>query len=417
MDIIQQYSNIKKNKTDKMINTIINKTDDNKTNIIKKSFSQKKQFLKRISPNINSKKEIRCQNHSTDSLLNGNFNYYKNKFLYSLYNKNETNIDNSLNIQDNNNNTQKNNENLHIKNSNNSSRNYDNYFLVKKFLEQNISKNIGYKLLSKYLHPIQLKPKEIKITDKVFTMKKKKVFEKEIFHLSLYDNFNYKGSQPKRNNIVNIQNVNGNNTSIINDNINLGALVFPSLRKISDLDKVLIKDDKRNSNGNSFYKDHDEEKKETIIKVIDNDNSIKLIKKNLTKIKHTGESGDEEGEIENKQFEDPNYLRKIISKNKIKNRSLGDINLNIFDTYDQKNKKVLIAINENYKKKKRNKSLDENLKSMHKDEKYLRKEKLNRLSNRMNLISHQLYGLNQKLDGYLKCVKNVLNKDVKSIFD
>lgn len=372
---------------------------------IKKSFAKRKSILRR--PKLNSfLKKASVNNLSSDSLMNKNFSYYKDKFLKNI--NNDTKEDyNKINIS-------KNSENKKPK-INNSDAFLSSDALVKNFLEQNIKKNISFKYLSKYLKPLPINQKSSKGKN-VFTLKKRIIFEKDIYRISLYVNFNnYKESNLY---IGNKLDLNQNNTSYIN-NTKISNEGFPLLKKITNLDKALIKDGQRESNGNILYKDDEEEKKETVINIINSDNSYELIKKKLTKSKSDEkEKSDEEKEKQHNKIEDNKYLKKIILKNRLKNRDNSD--LKIFDTYEQKNKKILGVINQNFKNKNRirNNSLEENLKMINKkNELFFRKRKLNEISNKMNAFSHKLHYLNNKLNSCLESTKDVFNKDIVNIFN
>ena len=372
---------------------------------IKKSFAKRKSILRR--PKLNSfLKKASVNNLSSDSLMNKNFSYYKDKFLKNI--NNDTKEDyNKINFS-------KNSENKKPK-INNSDAFLSSDALVKNFLDQNIKKNISFKYLSKYLKPLSINQKSSKGKN-VFTLKKRIIFEKDIYRISLYVNFNnYKESNLY---IGNKLDLNQNNTSYIN-NTKISNEGFPMIKKITNLDKALIKDGQRKSNGNILYKDDEEEKKETVINIINIDNSYELIKKKLTKSKSDEkEKSDEEKEKQDNKIEDNKYLKKIILKNRLKNRDNSD--LKIFDTYEQKNKKILGVINQNFKNKNRirNNSLEENLKMINKkNELFFRKRKLNEISNKMNAFSHKLHYLNNKLNSCLESTKDVFNKDIVNIFN
>ena len=372
---------------------------------VKKSFAKRKSILRR--PKLNSfLKKASVNNLSSDSLMNKNFSYYKDKFLKNI--NNDTKEDyNKINFS-------KNSENKKPK-INNSDAFLSSDALVKNFLDQNIKKNISFKYLSKYLKPLPINQKSSKGKN-VFTLKKRIIFEKDIYRISLYVNFNnYKESNLY---IGNKLDLNQNNTSYIN-NTKISNEGFPMIKKITNLDKALIKDGQRKSNGNILYKDDEEEKKETVINIINSDNSYELIKKKLTKSKSDEkEKSDEEKEKQDNKIEDNKYLKKIILKNRLKNRDNSD--LKIFDTYEQKNKKILGVINQNFKNKNRirNNSLEENLKMINKkNELFFRKRKLNEISNKMNAFSHKLHYLNNKLNSCLESTKDVFNKDIVNIFN
>jgi hypothetical protein len=190
--------------------------------------------------------------------------------------------------------------------------------------------------------------------------------------------------------------------------------MFPNLKKISDLNKALIINDKRNTNGNSFYKDYENEKKETLLKIINPDNSVKLIKKNLTRNRNV-ESRDVEVENVSTQLEEENYLRKLIKKNKMRNRSQND--LNFFDTYDQRNKKILNAIKEKYQRNK-NHSIHKNFKIINqKYENLFKKRKINDISYKMRNISHKINEANKQLNTFINDANKIFNKDINTVFD
>ena len=383
-------------------------TDDNKTkNNLK--LLQKRNFSKRLNASKNFRKELTHKNLSVVTLLSRNFFYYRDKLMNEIDNKNEKSKNENCKIE----NSDKKLENQVNDKSDNNDNNFmshkdndnDNHKKVRRFLNQSVSKNVGFKILKKRLKPIQLKQNEkIKkiIENNVFTMKKRKLFEKEVFNLSLYDYFNYKEN--------NLQ-------SIYSNNQNLNDYMFPNLKKISNLNKPLIKDDKRNTNGNFLYKDYENEKKETILKVTTDDNSVLLLKKNLTRKKKLDVDRDADYANESTQLGDENnYLKKLIIKNKIKNKSQNDINF--FDTYDQRNKKILIGINNNFKNKKNKKSIHEDLKVI--NQKYavlFKKRKVNNLSNKMKKISIKINDISKQLNSFINSTNNIFNKDITCLYN
>ena len=338
---------IKINTSDKMINTNLNSTNDSNNNILNSTFRQSKKLINRIQPYTSNKKEHLKTNLSTSSLTNQTFTYYKDKFLSSLYNDiHKKKFINSLKKN------QKNEDLINLINDSqkeavkiNNDIGNDTY--VHNFLNQNISSNRWFKLIPKHL--INFGEKENKNENvysrnsKVFKIKKKIVFEKEIVHLSVYDNFdNYKKDKYNKNNIVRIQDY--------IDKTNNDDFGFHTLRKIG-LNKALIKKGERNSNGNTYYSNHEEEKKDTVITIINNDNSKEYIKNRLTKSKKMDMG---EGPSEKIIFDDTRNLKKIIMRNRIKNRSQR--NFKDFDTYDQKNKKIISILNEKLKQKSKDKN-------------------------------------------------------------
>jgi len=401
---------IKINTSDKMINTNLNTTNDSNNNILNSTFRQSKKLINRIQPYTSNKKEHLKTNLSTSSLTNQTFTYYKDKFLSSLYNDiHKKKFINSLKKN------QKNEDLINIINDSqkeavkiNNDIGNDTY--VHNFLNQNISSNRWFKLIPKHL--INFGEKEnnnenvYSRNSKVFKIKKKIVFEKEIVHLSVYDNFdNYKKDKYNKNNIVRIQDY--------IDKTNNDDFGFHTLRKIG-LNKALIKKGERNSNGNTYYSNHEEEKKDTVITIINNDNSKEYIKNRLTKSKKMGM-----GECPSERiiFDDTRNLKKIIMRNRIKNRSQR--NFKDFDTYDQKNKKIISILNEKLKQKSKDKnnSIEKDMKLFNLNYNlYNRMNKMNKLSSRIDVISHRLNNINRKLDGYLYKVKHSFDKDAENIF-
>ena len=176
-----------------------------------------------------------------------------------------------------------------------------------------------------------------------------------------------------------------------------------------------MKKGERDSNGNSFYSNHEQEKEETIINSINHDNSKRLIKFRLTKIKCNGNFDKENGNNKERQNEDTKYLKRIILRNRIKNRNQDD--LNTFDTYDQKNKKILSIINEKYKNNNKNKSVIEDFKSINqKNNIFFKRRRMNEFSNQINSVENKLNNVNTKLDRYLYKIKSNYDKEVDKIF-
>ena len=394
---------------DKMINTNLNSTNnDSNNNFLNSTFRQSKKLIKKIQPYTSNKKEHLRTNLSTSSLTNQTFTYYKDKFLSSIYKdinkkkcinslKKNQNKEDLINII---NDSQK--EAVKINNDIGS----DNF--VHNFLNQNLSSNRWFKLIPKNLINFREdKNKDQNLysrNSKVFKIKKKIVFEKEIVHLSVYDNFdNYKKDKYNKDNIVRIQDY---IDKTVNDDFG-----FHTLRKVG-LSKALIKKGERNSNGNTYYSNHEEEKKDTIITIINHDNSKEYIKNRLTKNKKINGEGSNEKII----FDDTKNLKKIIMRNRIKNRSQR--NFKDFDTYDQKNKKIISILNEKLKQKNKdkNKSADRDIKLINLNYNlYNRRNKMNKLSNRIDIISHRLNNINRRLDGYLYKVKDSFDKDAQKI--
>ena len=401
---------IKINTKDKMINTNLNSTSDSNNFILNSTFGNSKKLINKIQPYTSNKKEYLRTNLSTSSLTDQTFTYYKDKFLSSFYNdihkkkiinslkKNKKNEDVINIIEDN----QK--EAVKINND------IGNDTYVHKFLNQNICSNRWFKLIPKHL--INFREKENNNENlynrnfKVFKIKKKIIFEKEIVHLSVYDNFdNYKKDKYNKDNIVRIQDY---IDKTVNDDFG-----FHTLRKVG-LNKALIKKGERNSNGNTYYSNHEEEKKDTIITIINYDNSKEYIKNRLTKNKKMGVEG---GVSEKIIFDDTKHLKKIMMRNRIKNRSQR--NFKDFDTYDQKNKKIISILNEKLKQKNKNKnnSGEKDIKLINLNYNlYNRRNKMNKLSSRIDIISHRLNNINRKLEGYLYKVKHSFDKDAEEIF-
>ena len=398
---------IKFNTIDKMINTNLNSTNDSNNNIQNSTFRQSKKLIKNIQPYTNNKKENLTTNLSAPSLANQTFTYYKDKFLSSIYNDvHKKKFANSL---------RKNPKNEKLINIINARQKeavkINNYIgkdtFVHNFLNQNICGNRWFKLFPKHLINFREKEKNnenlYRRNSNVFKIKKKIVFEKEIAHLSVYDNFdNYKKDRYNKDNIVRIQ-------DYIDKTIK-EDFGFHTLRKVG-LNKALIKKGERNSNGNTYYSDHEEEKKDTIITIINHNNSKEYIKTRLTKNKKKGMG---EGSSEKIIFDDTKSLKKLIMRNRFKNRSQR--NFKDFDTYDQKNKNIISILNEKLKQKNKNKtnSVEKDMKLINLNYNlYNRRNKMNKISSRIDNISHKLNKINRKLDGYLCKIKHSFDKDAE----
>ena len=398
---------IKFNTIDKMINTNLNSTNDSNNNIQNSTFRQSKKLIKNIQPYTNNKKENLTTNLSAPSLANQTFTYYKDKFLSSIYNDvHKKKFVNSL---------RKNPKNEKLINIINARQKeavkINNYIgkdtFVHNFLNQNICGNRWFKLFPKHLINFREKEKNnenlYRRNSNVFKIKKKIVFEKEIAHLSVYDNFdNYKKDRYNKDNIVRIQ-------DYIDKTIK-EDFGFHTLRKVG-LNKALIKKGERNSNGNTYYSDHEEEKKDTIITIINHNNSKEYIKTRLTKNKKKGMG---EGSSEKIIFDDTKSLKKLIMRNRFKNRSQR--NFKDFDTYDQKNKNIISILNEKLKQKNKNKtnSVEKDMKLINLNYNlYNGRNKMNKISSRIDIISHKLNKINRKLDGYLCKIKHSFDKDAE----
>ena len=404
---LSNFPYIKFNTIDKMINTNLNSTNDSNNNIQNSTFRQSKKLIKNIQPYTNNKKENLTTNLSAPSLANQTFTYYKDKFLSSIYNDvHKKKFVNSL---------RKNPKNEKLINIINARQKeavkINNYIgkdtFVHNFLNQNICGNRWFKLFPKHLINFREKEKNnenlYRRNSNVFKIKKKIVFEKEIAHLSVYDNFdNYKKDRFNKDNIVRIQ-------DYIDKTIK-EDFGFHTLRKVG-LNKALIKKGERNSNGNTYYSDHEEEKKDTIITIINHNNSKEYIKTRLTKNKKKGMG---EGSSEKIIFDDTKSLKKLIMRNRFKNRSQR--NFKDFDTYDQKNKNIISILNEKLKQKNKNKtnSVEKDMKLINLNYNlYNRRNKMNKISSRIDIISHKLNKINRKLDGYLCKIKHSFDKDAE----
>ena len=213
---------------------------NSKNEIVKTSLCKYKKSLKKIKPN-NFKKRL-FHNLSTSS-LNKNLSHYKKKFFKGIcYDIKDKEINNNILGDQKNKNLIGKNESENSKVDNKINTNFGNNILIKNFLRQKISKNNGFKLLKRYTNSEASKKEEKKYklygnNCRIFKVIKNIVFEKEIFHLSLYDNFdNYKPEKHDINHLVKIQdNVDKNK------NANTGTSGFHSLKKFCSLDKILLK--------------------------------------------------------------------------------------------------------------------------------------------------------------------------------
>lgn len=389
---------------------------NSKNKIIQTSICKNKMNFQKKRMPINFKKRL-FHNLSTTSLIK-NLSHYRIKFLNEISHDIKDKEMNNNNLNDiKEKSLMGKNESENSKVDNNINANLGNNIIVQNFLLQKISKNNGFKSLKRNINPETVNKKEKKHklygnNCRIFKVIKNIVFEKEIFHLSLYDNFdNYKPEKHDINHLVKIQDNLGKNNSR-----NTGTFGFHSLKKIGSLDKVLLKKGERDTNGNSIYSNHEQEKEETIVNDINNDKSKRLIKSRLTKIKGNENMDKENGRNKDFQNEDTKYLKRIILRNRIKNRSQDD--LNTFDTYDQKNKKILSIICENYKNNNRNKSVNEDLKSINfKNNIFFKKRRMNEFSNKINSVENKLNNVNKKLDRYLYKIKSNYDREVDKMFE
>ena len=121
-----------------------------------------------------------------------------------------------------------------------------------------------------------------------------------------------------------------------------------------------------------------------------------------------------EGSTEKIIFDDTKSLKKLIMRNRFKNRSQR--NFKDFDTYDQKNKNIISILNEKLKQKNKNKtnSVEKDMKLINLNYNlYNRRNKMNKISSRIDIISHKLNKINRKLDGYLCKIKHSFDKDAE----
>lgn len=376
--------------------------------ILKKSFSQNYILLKSIKLNRNSKSDISLHNLSSGKLINHNSSLLQTELLKDI-NENKTynyiysdkkTIPKISPI-----------ESKKSKDNKNISNNFIHDFLHQKTVISYKKKNFS----SKSLKPF--KTKEIIKKNVIFYLKKNIIFEREINKPSFYGNFqNYKQNISNTNNRTKNQEQNQSNSSHFINNTSISKTEFPMIRKIYNLKKHLIEDDKRNTNGNFPYKDHDEEKKDTLLRGINPDNSIRIIKKRLTK-NYNIDPEKIKAYINKKDYkmEDNNYLKKIILNNRLKNGSQLDLKN---ETYEEKNRKILNVINNYFQYRNRNKSQEGNLKMVNlKNEAYLKKRRMKQFSNNINSISHILNNLNKKINDALYSVKESFNEDIKSLFN
>ena len=397
---------VKKNKLEK-----INNSKYNNRNIFKKSLSQRKIDLRRIKLYKILNKDASLNNISSGQLINSNSSHRKSEMQNDINNnlkeiKNYKNKYSKITIPKRhsieNSKTYKDDKNLII-------NKFIQDFLHQKNLITYRNKNFPYK----YIQPFKTND----ITNNgLFYLKKYIIFERVIRDPTLYGNFqNYKQETSTTDNKNTSQELNKNISNYININTNINNTAFRKIRKIYNLKKVLMEDDKRNTNGNFPYRDHDEEKKDTLLKGLNPDNSIRIVKKRLTK--NYSLNKDNIKAYINKQDnirEDNEYLKKIIINNRLKNTN--QLNLKN-ESFNQKNRKILNIINKNFQYKNQNKSQEENLKIVNrKNEEYLKKRRMKEFSNHIRVISHHLNSLNKRVNDILYNAKDGFNGNIDNLF-
>ena len=193
----------------------------------------------------------------------------------------------------------------------------------------------------------------------------------------------------------------------IQDKNNLTLLLFKKydknynsfkLKKISHIDKVLIKENENDTNGNVIYENYDEEKKESMTSIINNNNIREFIKKRLTK--NISEKVDKKDnyKIDNfkyfqKKFESPrikNIRRIKFIQEFIRQKNICDNNSCYIDKLEKKN-------------------------HINQYNSFL-KGKFKGMENEINNNEKDLGKMNKLLDKCMNNAKKQFDEDIKNIF-
>ena len=170
------------------------------------------------------------------------------------------------------------------------------------------------------------------------------------------------------------------------------------LKKLSHIDKVLIKENENDTNGNVIYENYDEEKKESMVSIINNNNIKEFIKKRLTK-----NISDKIDKKYNCKIDDFKFYQKKFESPRIKNiRRIKFIQ----DFIHQKS----ICNNNCYDKDKLEKNNYINQYNT------FLKGKFKGMENEINNNGKDLKKMNQLLDACINNAKQQFDDDIKNIF-
>jgi len=170
------------------------------------------------------------------------------------------------------------------------------------------------------------------------------------------------------------------------------------LKQISRIDKALLKENENDTNGNVIYENHDEEKKESMISIINNKNIKEFIKKRLTK--NISEKTDKK---DNCKIDDFKFFQKKFESPRIKNiRRIKFIQ----DTIRQKNS----CENNCYDKDKLEKNNHINQYNS------FLKGKFKGMEDEINNNGKDLKIMNQLLDECMNNARQQFDDDIKNIF-
>ena len=242
--------------------------------------------------------------------------------------------------------------------------------LVEKFLHQKIK-------IKKYLKPIK-KIKKNNSAMNIYNDKLKK---------NLFNEINYKENKNKK---------------------NLTYLLFKKFdrnyninyKKISNLNKFLIKDNENDTNGNSIYVNYDEEKKDSMTCVVNKSGGEEFIKKRLTKKINEN----------NKKDKCNNIISDFIfSKGRYESPKIKNIKRIKFiqEIVQQKNKDNIN--NKDYQNK--------NMRNIHSDKyDYILKDKIKYMENKIRYNGSDLDKMNKLIESCLTKAKQQFDVDIKNIF-
>ena len=256
---------------------------------------------------------------------------------------------------------------INISNSNINNRNN----LIKNFLYQKIE-------CKKYLRPIKNLSKSIstsniqKNTESFFNNDKDEKNKKNNMTYLIFQKFSKKF---------------GNNSNI---------------NQITNINKYLLKKNGNDTNGNFLYNDYDDERKETITFIINNNNSKEFIKTKLTK--KFPENKIKKININNKLIDNFRFHGKIFNSPALKN--IREIKY-LQEMVQRKNKKNLYFI---YDKNEKSNLLK------HDKYNYILKGKIKNMEDQIDNTGKNLKEMDRQLYSYLTNAKNQFYIDTKNIF-
>ena len=243
---------------------------------------------------------------------------------------------------------------------------------IKEFLYH----NINYK---KYLKPINKLTKN-KSTINIYKNKYDFLFS-ENFEKEINDNQN-------------------NKTFLLFKKYNRKFINNPNINKITNINKYLIKKNENDTNGNFIYNDYNEEKKESITFIMNNNNTKELYKKKLTKKFPENKIFKKDKNINNFKFYGKRFNSPTI-KNIKRIQFLQEI-------IQQKNKENKIIKNKYKSNSKENLNNDRY--------NYILKGKIKNIESKINVTIKNINNVNKLLLSCLNNSKNQFEADTKIIF-